>query len=264
MKFLKATLILWVILPLPVLAKGTQVDPRLIQDIADIRRIQDSNAQALAAAIQDITTLKQDLMSIKGSIEENRHFVQEGTQNNERILKDYDLRLTTMEERISVVTNQMQDFLNRSIVGSKPQTPPAPEGSPEDLLYKRALSEINLQNYRGALQLLDDFMKQYPKSSMTDNAQYWKGEAYFASRQYPQAVMEFQKVIKQYPTSNKIAAAILKQGYCFYETKSYLDAKAFLQKVMRDFPKTDEAGQARERIQKIDQLLAKDTASVSR
>ncbi len=222
--------------------------------------MQDSNARALASTLQDLATLKEEILALKGATEESRHFVQAGTQSNERILKDYDQRLTTMEEKISVLVNQMQDFLG--VRPAAPTTAPStsadpamPDGSPEDVLYKRALAEINQQNYKGARQLLDEFLKKYPKSQMADNAQYWRGETFFASRQYPEAVMEFQKLIKQFPKSNKVPGSILKQGYSFYETKSYLDAKAFLQKVVSNYPKTGEATQARERLQKIDQLM---------
>jgi tol-pal system protein YbgF len=92
---------------------------------------------------------------------------------------------------------------------------------------------------------------------MADNAQYWKGESLYGLKQFPEAILEFQKVVKNFPRSDKVPASVLKQGYCFFESKEYVDAKAFLQKVVSQYPSSEEASKAREKIQQIDELLAK-------
>ena len=63
---------------------------------------------------------------------------------------------------------------------------------------------MNTQNYKQAITLFNDFLKKFPKSNLADNAQYWKGEALFALKDYPNSVMEFQKVITNYPKSDKV------------------------------------------------------------
>lgn len=240
---MKIILFLAGLLVLFTTAEGRRRDVWSDQDVAEFKRVQETNSRILAESVQNIQSLRQELQLLKGTVEEIRHFFGEETKKNEKLLRDFDYRLTGIEERISLYGEQLQDFLSKGA------------GSPEDSLYRRALAEINLQNFKQAIDLFDQFLKSYPRSSLADNAQYWKGEALYASKQFPQAILEFQQVLKKYPKSEKVSAAVLKQGYAFFETGNYLDAKAFLQKVVTDFPGTDEAAQAKERVEKINAIL---------
>lgn len=238
--------------------EGRRRDVWSDQDVAEFKRVQETNSRILAESVQNIQSLRQELQLLKGTVEEIRHFFEEETKKNEKLLRDFDYRLTGIEERISLYGEQLQDFLSKG-AGS-----PARKGkaeTEEDSLYRRALAEINLQNFKQAIDLFDQFLKNYPRSSLADNAQYWKGEAFYASKQFPQAILEFQQVLKKYPKSEKVSAAVLKQGYAFFETGNYLDAKAFLQKVVTDFPGTDEAAQAKERVEKINAILVNPPSS---
>jgi tol-pal system protein YbgF len=156
-----------------------------------------------------------------------------------------------MEERLSLFESQLQEALTKG--GGKAGTSPSGD---EGELYRKALAEVNAQNYKAAMPLFDQFLKKFPKSAMADNAQYWKGESLYGLKQFPEAILEFQKVVKKFPKSDKVPAAILKQGYCFFEAKEYLDAKAFLQKVVTLYPKSDEASKARDKIKQIDEVTS--------
>ncbi len=241
-----------------LLDHGAEARKADTSDVEDLRRMQESSGAILADVVQKINTVQVDIQSIKGSIEENRHFFQQESQKNEKILRDFDLRLTGMEERLSLFESQIQELMTKGGVKSA-ATPAGDEGE----LYRKALAEVNAQNFKAALPLFDQFLKKYPKSSMADNAQYWRGETLYGLKQFPEAVLEFQKVVKKYPKSDKIPAAILKQGYCFFEAKEYLDAKAFLQKVITQYPQSDEASKARDKVQQIDEILAKPGATSS-
>lgn len=224
------------------------------QEIGELRNIQEANSKILAETVQNITVIRQELQELKGALEETKHFFQEESQKNEKLLRDFDLRLTGIEERVTLHGEQLKEMM------ATPRGKHRAE-SGEEALYHKALSEVNTQNYQSALTLFDHFMAKYPKSTLADNAQYWKGEAFFSLKDYPNAVLEFEKVIKKYPRSDKVPGAILKQGYCFFEKKEYGDAKVFLQKVITDHPRSEEAGEAREKLAKIDQILSKGVAA---
>lgn len=219
-------------------------------EVAELKRIQEVNSKILAETVQSVNTILQEIQILKGAIEENKHYVDEGTQKNEKFLKDFDMRITAMEEKLSLFESQLQEV-------GKGGAKTGPAAVEEDELYRKALAEINAQSYKGALLLLDQFLKKFPKSSMADNAQYWKGEVLYAQKQFPQAILEFQKVVQRFPKSDKVPAAVLKQGYCFFESKEYLDAKAFLEKVATAFPRSEEAIKAKDKIRQIDEILAR-------
>ncbi len=243
-KILLASFTAFFLIVLYPLSASTRVE----DDVLQLRQAQENTNRVLAETKQSVDLLRQEVQSLRGLIEESKHFYEEEADKNARILRDSDLRLTGMEERLAVYETQLQDILNRGTTGKT--------AVGEEALYRRALSEINIQNFKGAITQLNEFMQKFPKSTLADNAQYWKGEALYSLKQYPEAILEFQNVIKKYPKSEKIAGVILKQGYCFFETKAYLDAKVFLQKVITNFPKSEESNLAVDKMRVIDRALA--------
>lgn len=242
------------LLGLSVVCAVTRADARVQrsnEDVETIKQTQDSSNKILADTVQTVNNIQVDLQAMKGALEENRHFFEQESEKNAKILKDFDLRITGMEERLSLFESQLQDVMSHGGKGGTAATGDEAEA------YRKALAEVNAQNYKAAIPLFDQFLKKYPKSSMADNAQYWKGEALYGLKQFPEAILEFQKVVKRFPRSDKVPASVLKQGYCFFESKEYVDAKAFLQKVANEYPKSEEASKAREKIQQIDEILAK-------
>ncbi len=75
--------------------------------------------------------------------------------------------------------------------------------SPGKSLYDLSLGFYREGNYEEAITGFKNFVRKYPKSSLTDNAQYWVGESYMALRQYEQAILAFQVVIKNTPKATK-------------------------------------------------------------
>ncbi len=226
-------------------------------DLDEMKRIQDANSKTLADTVQALQSLQAEVQAIRGALEENRHFFEQEAQKNAGVLRDYDLRLTGMEEKLGLYESQLRETGARVPVGGPATQPASAAGlSDEEALYRKAMAEMNAQGYKTAISLFDSFLKKYPKSLTAGNAQYWKAEGLYALKQYPEAVLEFEKVVRKYPKSEKVPAAILKQGYGFFEVKEYMDAKAFLQKVVSLYPKSEEAIKAREKIQQIDRLLS--------
>ncbi|MBI2082113.1 MAG: tol-pal system protein YbgF [Deltaproteobacteria bacterium] len=237
----------FLILFLTVSFQVAWADPSKVSkgEIDELKRVQDSNAKVLADTNLAVTELRREVQALKGLLEEAKYFFQQESDKNQKLLRDFDFRITGLEERISLHQKQLEEILIKKKGESQ-----------EEADYRAALSEINLGNYTQALKLFEAFLKKYPKSSLADNAQYWKGEALYASRDFASALLEFQKVVKNFPQSEKTPGAILKQGYCLFEQKGYEDAKVFLNQLIQNYPKSDEAGEARERIKKIDALMA--------
>lgn len=213
-------------------------------EVKELKRVQESNAKILADLQQEVSQLRQEVQALKGLTEETKYFFQQESEKNGKLLRDFDFRLTGIEERIALHQKQLEEFLKRPPKGSAKES--------EEGDYKRALSETNMGNYKDAIKLFEEFLKKYPNSSLADNAQYWKGEGLYATKDFAGALIEFQKVVKNYLQSEKRPGAILKQGYCLYEQQSYQEAKAFLNKVITEYPKSDEAEEAKERLKKID------------
>ena len=107
-----------------------------------------------------------------------------------------------------------------------------------DQILKVVLEE---KDYNRAIADFRGFIRQYPKSTLADNAAYWIGEGYYAQQQYKEAALEFQKVIQNYPNGDKSCAALLKQAYCFKQLQEVNKAKLFFEETKIRCEGKDEA-----------------------
>lgn len=252
-----------VFLLVPVTIQAATVEERLARlelEIKDMKKTADFNNKRLAEALANFEMVREEINTMVGQIGEIRHEVETENKTRAQELQEMTHRLARMEEQlgdqVALIRDLAGDELAKKADGKGKQ-------AAEELLYKKAFSEMTLHNYKQGAELFRQFIKKYPKSQLADNAQYWLGECLYSMGDYEKAILEFQKVIKQYPKGDKSAAAILKQGLAFYELKSYADAKAFLEKVVVEYPKSEEAVQAREKMVQVDEAIKMGTPAPS-
>jgi tol-pal system protein YbgF len=123
--------------------------------------------------------------------------------------------------------------------------PPAPAasraGNPEQE-YQAALATFRSREHGQAVLDFVDFIAKHPKHPLAGNAQYWIGEAYWAQRDYRQALIEFEKVSEYGPA--KAPDALVKIGLCHARLRDASRAEQAWQRVIREYPKSEAAGLA--------------------
>jgi len=121
---------------------------------------------------------------------------------------------------------------------------PAPKagGNPEQE-YAAALATFRSREHGQAVLDFIDFIAKYPKHPLAGNAQYWIGEAYWAQRDYRQALLEFEKVFERGP--GKAPDALLKIGLCYLRLSDVSRAQQAWQRVVGEYPKSEAATMAR-------------------
>ena len=93
-----------------------------------------------------------------------------------------------------------------------------------------------------------NFLKQYPDTEYSDNAQFWIGECYYFEKNYEKAILEYDKVAKNYPDGDRVPYALLKQGLSFLNLGDKTGARLLLQQVIKDYPNTNQAKIARAKL----------------
>jgi tol-pal system protein YbgF len=114
--------------------------------------------------------------------------------------------------------------------------------------YAQAFDALKTGKYPAAISGFQQFLTTYPKSELADNAQYWQGEAYYATRDFQSAATAFRAVIERWPNSRKAPDAMLKLGFSLFELKHYAEARTTLTDVARRYPDTNAARIATERL----------------
>lgn len=114
--------------------------------------------------------------------------------------------------------------------GCAPTLPPEPEWEKDaTALLNDAEAFYAKKQYDQALRTVDAFFQRYPKSRHADRAFYLTGEIRLLQRDYRQALSNYKEIIERYPQSPLIGDAKYKLGLCYYELKEYDPAIANLE-----------------------------------
>jgi tol-pal system protein YbgF len=181
-------------------------------------------------------------------------------------LEDTNRRLSQLSQQIA----ETQGILARLGASSAPApASPAPGGSvpaggPADTavvrappsaghpapaeLYDTAYSDYTKGRYPLAISGFQEYLAAYPNTDLSDNAQYWIGECYYAQKKWPDAISAFDKLGKQWPRSDKAAAGLLKKAYALAEMGSKAESVVQLQYVMHEFPTSEESRLAKAKL----------------
>jgi len=143
-------------------------------------------------------------------------------------------------------------------VALPPPVPPQPPGGeagreiarlggdqPGEDEYRTALALVEQQNCTEAVPRLRSYLRKYPDTPLSDNAQYWIGECYYAQRDFNNAILAFYDVTRRYPKGDRVCAAMLKQGLAFAELGDAADARIVLERLIHSHPECEEVNQAR-------------------
>lgn len=186
-------------------------------------------------------------------------------------INELDARITALEQRLEVGTVPTPTAPGTEVpadrgLGAMPP-PPARVQSPLELAVAKeeaALGNARVEpEYREGLGLvrqgqcaqaavrLREFIRKNPKSDLADNAQYWVGACYFFQKEYGPAARELSDVMLRYPKGDKVPAALLLLADAFASSGETTDAKLVLRKLMTEYPRTEEAEQAKQKLQQL-------------
>ena len=107
-----------------------------------------------------------------------------------------------------------------------------------DKIYKTAISSYFDREYVNAIKYFEKLISVDDSHDLSDNAQYWIGEAYFALGQYEDAMGTFELVLT-YPQSNKNDYAQFKIGLCLLKLDKRTQASAAFQSFLDSYPNSE-------------------------
>jgi tol-pal system protein YbgF len=132
--------------------------------------------------------------------------------------------------------------------GPSPVAPPAgPAPAPREL-YSQAYADFARGNYDLAVQGFTEYIRNYPDTDFTDNAQYWIGECLYGKKMYAEATEAWNTLFKDYPASDKVPDARVKKGMALERLGRKSQALVEYRYVVDRYPNSQAARIARERL----------------
>ncbi len=194
---------------------------------------------------------KSRILEEKGrTLEDKNKALEDRTRFLEEKLKETGDRCKGLEEKMTDLVSKLREVEKTS--------PPkeasvaikgASAGTGAGDLYKDAYETFEKGNLEGARRKFEAFLKQYPNTEFSDNAQFWIGETYYLKKDFEKAILEYEKAIVKYPGGDKIPTALFKQALSFLELGDKTSARNLLKRVVERFPHSDQAEMAKKKLE---------------
>ena len=218
-----------------------------------------------------LENLQSEIRTLSTSVEEYKDYLKKPSKEIVHMKEDVEVRLKALEEKrksleeknraleekIKEMENRLKGVEGKVKQAELEKSSPAQEASPEAKglsagmgdLYKDAYETFQRGNHEGARKKFEAFLKQYPNTELSGNAQFWIGETYYQKKDFEKAIVEYEKTITKYPEGGKISAALFKQAMAFLELGDKTNARNLLKRVIEKFPHSDQAEMAKKKLE---------------
>ena len=172
-----------------------------------------------------------EIAKLRGQIEVLTNEVAKAQNSQRTLYADLDARIKKLEPRAETIDGETAQVLPS-----------------EKQAYDSAMEVFKTGDYKRAAAALQDFVKRFPESPYASNAQYWLGNAYYAQRDYKNAIAAQEVVATTYASSAKAPDALLNIATSYAELKDKVRAKKTLQTLVSKFPDSQAAQSAKDRL----------------
>jgi tol-pal system protein YbgF len=205
---------------------------------------------------KEIDRVREDIALRTKLLEERGKAFEEKNRAQEDRTKAIEERIRGMEDRFKALEGKIDSVASKQVemeksVSTREASEMKGPGTGIGDSYKEAFEVFQKGDLEGARRKFEAFLKQYPNTELSDNAQFWIGETHFLKKDFEKAILEYEKVIVKYPEGDKVPAALLKQGFAFLELGDKTNARNLLKRVIDRYPQSDQAEIARKRLETI-------------
>jgi tol-pal system protein YbgF len=217
--------------------------------------------RSTSSSLDSLLTTNAQLQKRLGTLEREIASTKENVQATRA---SSDTRLSELNQRMDMLQGKLEESgvrftqLAQKVEGVKQRmTEGAQSGGARDTTaaimdpdeaFKAAYSDYTAGRYSLAKTALTEYLRRYPDTEVSDNAQFLIGESAYNTGDFNGAIEAYRKVVENYPKGDKVAAALLKAGIASARIKDTAASKKYYALVIQKYPKSDEARIARERL----------------
>jgi len=207
------------------------------QQVGDIQRLSVENAREIKRLSEIIG---EQNAALKKALQDQK--LQD--ESLQATLKEISDRLTEAIERApAAAASAPTPAADGTLPGGLP--PPAPD--PRDL-FSQAYADCQRGNYDLGIQGFREFLRVYPNTDRSDNAQYWIGECLFSKQAFPDAVAAWDAMLRDFPSSDKLPDARVKKGLALEKIGRKKEAIVLYQYVVEHYPNSEAAKIAKNKL----------------
>lgn len=190
--------------------------------------------------------LQEEVARLRGTLEEQQYEIQRLKQESLERYQDLDGRLAGAAQApasapVAPAANAPAAQAGTPAAAMPPASATPGDPAKEKLFYDAAFDLIKAKDFAKADQAFSAFLRKYPSSQYSANAQYWLGEVKLAQGDLQGAGQAFARVSQAYPDHQKVADSLYKLGDVERRLGNLDRARAVLQQVVAQYPGTSAA-----------------------
>jgi len=108
-------------------------------------------------------------------------------------------------------------------------------------VFSEGLDAMKAAKYPLAVARFTKLQHAYPKSALSEPAEYFAANALFETGGYDQAILQFNDLVMRFPKGKYASAALLREAQAFVKLNDRIDARLTLQKLVADHAGTPQA-----------------------
>jgi tol-pal system protein YbgF len=248
------------------------------QTMADIRILQEQTQQlqlalaALAETLQALNARLDDQAGVTRKAFADQKLLTDAVSSDLRIVRERvdetNVRITSLSQEVEAMrltipsmrfpgADPGQDVdppgTETAMGAVPPPSQPAPPGMSPQRLFDTAWADYTSGQWALAIEGFSTYIRTFPRSELSDDAQHYIGESYYAEGKFAQAIDAYNRVIADYPTGDQVPNAYYKRGLAFDRLGQIDRARESFEAVVRDYPDTPAGTMARQNLERLSQ-----------
>ena len=212
---------------------------------------------ALQSQVNDLLRLAEDnlreLRRLNEALAEQRTDLKRSVQDRKSQDEQFQASLKDVQEKLSDLQGALQQATLVPTGTPAPGTPgsTSPGGAPPPApkeLYSQAYADYARGNFDLAIQGYQEYIRSYPDTDLTDNAQYWIGECHYSKQKFEDAIEAWNVLLRDYPSSEKVPDARFKKGMALERMGRRSAAMQEYKAVVDRYPNSDAGRKAKEKL----------------
>jgi tol-pal system protein YbgF len=128
--------------------------------------------------------------------------------------------------------------LNQELISAQSINDPAAK------TYRAGLVAMKAGKYPNAIGVFQGLQRKYPKSPLSEPAEYFSASALYELGKFDQSILQFNDLVMRFPRGRFASASLLSEANAFIKMNDRIDARLTLQKLISDHPDAPEAAVA--------------------
>jgi tol-pal system protein YbgF len=184
--------------------------------------------------------LQEEVVRLRGLLEELNHRLQTLEQNLAQLKSDTDGRFAALKGAGALEEYEAKKKLEQ-----------VRRPTDKNEFFALAQAQEGKGERAVARELYEEFVKKWPNDPRAADAYFRLGELWYGDRRYRDAILQYGKVVQSFPKSDKAPDALLRTGESMLALDLRDDAKSLFQEVVKRYPRSTAAQRAKARLNEL-------------